>query len=60
MLQGDLFPVAASLSPEEAAIAHEALRYTMAQRSRGCPHAPEWTDEQVVEVAGPLVRRLKQ
>ena len=54
-----LFDPPATLTPEEATIAREALSYTIAMLSRGCPYAPEWTDEQVVEMAGPLLQRLK-
>lgn len=56
--QNELFPVAATLDPEEAAIVRQALSYALARRSAGCPYAPEWTDGQVVAVVGPLVGRL--
>lgn len=57
--QGSLFDPPATLTPEEARIAREAISYAFARRSRGCPDAPEWTDGQVVQVAGPLLQRLK-
>lgn len=57
--QGDLFPVAAQLDPSDAALAAEALSYTLAQLSRGCPYAPEWSDADIVERAGPLLGRLR-
>ncbi|MBI4772483.1 MAG: hypothetical protein HY784_19140 [Chloroflexi bacterium] len=56
--QGNLF-AAPTLTPADLAILREALRYTLAMLSRGCPYAPDWTDEQIVAVAGPLQSRLK-
>lgn len=48
-----------TLSPAERVVAADALSYALAMRSRGCQFAPEWTDEQVVEVAAPLLGRLR-
>lgn len=52
-----LFPPPATLSPEEATVVREALSYTLAMRSRGCPYAPEWDGE--VLVAGAVLGRLR-